>query len=163
MLRTRNFPLLSWIWRQISHFGDHFSFSPQLFHYTNLSQPNTSSGDLVEVAEQESRTRYRTAFMCSLIHWLGLRLYETGWIEFQNHFTVLNVVKLRTRNFLTTLLNLTTNTTFTTATALLQANRRFVSEGRFTFCDWLNKMTCESRGVENLRFDDKRSGQCLPS
>ena len=29
---------------------------------------NTSSGDLVEVAERESRTRYRTAFICSLIH-----------------------------------------------------------------------------------------------
>ena len=97
MLRTRNFLLLSWIWRQISHFGDHFSFSPQLFHHTNLSQSNTSSGHLVEVAERESRTRYPTAFMCLLIHWLGLRFYETGWTKFQNHFTVLNVVKLRTR------------------------------------------------------------------
>ena len=99
MLRTRNFPLLSWIWRQISHFGDHFSFLPQLFHHTNLSQSNTSSGELVEVAERESRTRYRTAFMSSLIHWLGLRFYETGWTKFQNHFTVLNVAKLRPRNF----------------------------------------------------------------
>ena len=157
MFRTGNFPLLSWIWRQISHFGDHFSFSPQLFQHTNLSQSNTSSGDLVEVAERESRTRYRTTFMCSLIHLLGLRFYETGWTKFQNHFTVLNVVKLRTRNYLAA------NTTFTTATALSQANRRFVSEGRFTFCDWLNKMTCEPRGVENLRFDDKHSGQCHPS
>ena len=38
----------------------------------------------------------------------------------------------------------------------------FVSEGRLTFYDWLNKMTCESRGVENLWFDDKHSGQCVP-
>ena len=41
----------------------HISFTTQFF--------SQSSGDLIEVAERESRTRYRTAFMSSLIHWLG--------------------------------------------------------------------------------------------
>ena len=51
------------------------------------------------------------------------------------------------RKFVITLLNLTANTTFTTATALSQANRHFVSEGQFTFC--VLRMSNKSNSLES--------------
>ena len=119
-----------------------------------FSQSNTS--------ERESRTRYRTAFMCSLIHWLGLRFYEAGWTKFQNHFTVLNVVKLRTRySHYFVKLDRKYHFHHRYSAVASKPSLRFRRSIHFL---WLVKqMTCESRGVENLRFDHKHSGQCLPS